>query len=156
MSQFKSLVENILQEYQSQEFNINDPVKVNNSYGKITNKLGNDKVGRIIYIVSKPKIDIEEYIDANYEKTKSPKVIWDNYKVPDSYIKLATQEELDNYILQLKKDSGMYINPTLEEDTVKQGNSWTNKGKEGTHGTFKTKKQADAQRKAMFVNGYKG
>lgn len=156
MSQFKSLVENILREYQSQEFNINDPVKVNNSYGKITNKLGNDKVGRIIYIVSKPKIDIEEYIDANYEKTKSPKVTWDNYKIPDSYIKLATQEELDNYILQLKKDSGMYINPTLEEDTVKQGNSWTNKGKEGTHGTFKTKKQADAQRKAMFANGYKG
>jgi len=44
----------------------------------------------------------------------------------------------------------------LEEDTVKQGNSWTNKGKEGTHGTFKTKKEADAQRKAMFANGYKG
>ena len=58
MSQFKSLIENILQEYQSQEFNINDPVKVSNSYGKITNKLGHDKVGRIIYIVSKPKIDI--------------------------------------------------------------------------------------------------
>jgi len=48
------------------------------------------------------------------------------------------------------------INKPIEEDTVKQGNSWTNKGKEGTHGTFKTKKQADAQRKAMFANGYKG
>lgn len=48
-----------------------------------------------------------------------------------------------------------YLN-NLDEDTVKQGNSWTNKGKEGTHGKFKTKKQADAQRKAMFANGYKG
>ena len=48
------------------------------------------------------------------------------------------------------------IKKSIEEDTVKQGNSWTNKGKEGTHGTFKTKKQADAQRKAMFANGYKG
>ena len=47
-------------------------------------------------------------------------------------------------------------NDDLEEDTVKQGNSWTNKGKEGTHGTFKTKKQVDDQRKAMFTNGYKG
>ena len=47
-------------------------------------------------------------------------------------------------------------NIDLEEDTVKQGNSWVNKGKEGTHGTFKTKKQADTQRKAMFANGYKG
>lgn len=46
-------------------------------------------------------------------------------------------------------------NESLEEDTVKQGSSWVNKGKEGTHGKFKTKKGADAQRKAMFANGYK-
>jgi len=44
---------------------------------------------------------------------------------------------------------------SLEEDTVKQGNHWVNKGKEGAHGEFKTKKAADAQRKAMFANGYK-
>lgn len=44
---------------------------------------------------------------------------------------------------------------TLKEDTVKQGNAWVNKGKEGTHGKFKTKKEADAQRKAMFAQGYK-
>ena len=43
----------------------------------------------------------------------------------------------------------------IKEDTVKQGSSWVNKGKEGTHGKFKTKKGADAQRKAMFANGYK-
>ena len=49
-----------------------------------------------------------------------------------------------------------YHDAPIIEDTVKQGNSWTNKGKEGTHGTFKTKKEADAQRKAMFANGYKG
>lgn len=42
----------------------------------------------------------------------------------------------------------------VEEDTVKSGSGWTNKGKEGTHGKFKTKKAADAQRKAMFANGY--
>lgn len=43
----------------------------------------------------------------------------------------------------------------LEEDTIKQDGKWVNKGKEGTHGTFKTKKEADAQRKAMFAQGYK-
>ena len=42
----------------------------------------------------------------------------------------------------------------LTEDTVKQGDKWVNKGKEGTHGKFKTKKAADDQRKAMFANGY--
>jgi hypothetical protein len=45
-------------------------------------------------------------------------------------------------------------NEALDEDTVTQNGKWTNKGKEGTHGTFKTKKQADAQRKAMFAKGY--
>ena len=44
----------------------------------------------------------------------------------------------------------------LDEDTIKQNGKWVNKGKEGTHGKFRTKKQADAQRKAMFANGYKG
>lgn len=42
----------------------------------------------------------------------------------------------------------------LEEDTIKQDGKWVNKGKEGTHGKFRTKKAADAQRKAMFANGY--
>ena len=44
---------------------------------------------------------------------------------------------------------------SLEEDTVKKNGKWVNKGKEGTHGKFATKKAADAQRKAMFANGYK-
>ena len=46
-------------------------------------------------------------------------------------------------------------NESLSEDTVKQGSQWVNKGKEGTHGKFKTKKEADAQRKAMFARGFK-
>ena len=52
-------------------------------------------------------------------------------------------------------------NPNLEEDhiisedTIKKNGKWVNKGKDGTHGIFKTKKAADAQRKAMFANGYK-
>ena len=45
--------------------------------------------------------------------------------------------------------------PSLFEDTVKQDGKWVNKGKEGTHGEFRTKKAADAQRKAMFAQGYK-
>lgn len=48
-----------------------------------------------------------------------------------------------------------YYSEYLDEDTEKQNGKWVNKGKEGTHGTFKTKKEADAQRKAMFANGYK-
>lgn len=46
------------------------------------------------------------------------------------------------------------VEESLTEDTVKQGSKWVNKGKEGTHGEFKTKKEADAQRRAMYANGY--
>ena len=47
------------------------------------------------------------------------------------------------------------VDESLKEDTVKQGSKWVNKGKDGTHGEFRTKKEADAQRKAMFSRGYK-
>lgn len=50
-----------------------------------------------------------------------------------------------------------YINKRLNEDTIKTSKGkWVNKGEEGTHGTFDTKKEADAQRKAMFASGWKG
>lgn len=45
----------------------------------------------------------------------------------------------------------------LKEDTEEtHSGKWVNRGDTGeTHGTFKTKKEADAQRKAMFARGYK-
>lgn len=43
----------------------------------------------------------------------------------------------------------------LQEDTIKvKDHKWTNKGKHGTHGFFKTKEAADAQRKAIFASGW--
>ena len=64
-------------------------------------------------------------------------------KIYIGFLDAADEEKLDEC-------SGM-----ISEDTIKQGSSWVNKGKEGTHGKFKTKKEADAQRKAMFASGYK-
>lgn len=45
----------------------------------------------------------------------------------------------------------------ITEDTVKCNGKWMNVGKDGKadSGKFRTKKAADAQRKAMFANGYK-
>lgn len=57
------------------------------------------------------------------------------------------QYAIDSFIEKYPK----YDN--LNEDTIKTSSGkWTNKGKEGTHGTFKTKKEADAQRRAIWVN----
>lgn len=49
------------------------------------------------------------------------------------------------------------VKDTLDEDTVKRNGKWVNVGKDGKadSGKFNTKKEADAQRKAMFANGYK-
>lgn len=56
----------------------------------------------------------------------------------------------------LSTEKDIFTKDDLEEDTVKQGNYWVNKGEDGTHGKFKTKKAADKQRKAMFANGFRG
>lgn len=61
---------------------------------------------------------------------------------------------IDLYGAHGEYDDGT-VEESLDEDTIKQGKHWVNKGKAGTHGKFATKKKADAQRKAMFANGYK-
>lgn len=49
------------------------------------------------------------------------------------------------------------VKDSLDEDTIKRNGKWVNVGKDGKadSGKFNTKKEADAQRKAMFANGYK-
>ena len=46
----------------------------------------------------------------------------------------------------------------INADTVKKKNGkWVNRGDTGEeHGEFSTKKEADAQRKAMYARGFKG
>ena len=65
----------------------------------------------------------------------------------------AREKSYANYIW-FELDFGEDNKEVISEDTVKQNGKWVNKGKEGTHGKFKTKKEADAQRKAMFANGF--
>lgn len=76
--------------------------------------------------------------------------IFDDFEVLDGYPHIIRKDLIDKYPFVQKR-----LNKNLEEDTVKQGNYWVNKGKEGTHGKFKTKKEAEAQRKAMFARGFK-
>lgn len=104
----------------------------------------------------------------------------EDYKVGDKvYIKVNWQKDGDKTFGEIKEitPEGKYIltnvggtgnetkstpiskeeiiglyDENLEEDTVKQGDKWVNKGNTGeTHGEFKTKKEADKQRKAMFA-----
>ena len=75
----------------------------------------------------------------------------------DALIK-GDKENIERFMLWLGLTSNRFSEikeESLKEDTIKQNGKWVNKGKEGTHGIFKTKKAADAQRKAMFANGFK-
>lgn len=65
----------------------------------------------------------------------------------------AKERSYMNYIW-FELDFGEDGKEVISEDTIKQNGKWVNKGKEGTHGTFKTKKEADAQRRAMFASGF--
>ena len=71
----------------------------------------------------------------------------------DYQVNLINELGVNEVIIAVDKDFADYKNKRetnkeelfekddeLDEDTVKSGSGWTNKGKEGTHGKFKTKK----------------
>lgn len=71
----------------------------------------------------------------------------------EEFAEATNNEHLKNVVQEEREKHTNELN----EDTVKQGNKWVNKGDSGkTHGKFNTKKQADAQRKAMYANNFKG
>lgn len=64
-------------------------------------------------------------------------------------------DEIEKGSIYLHPKHGLVKDTPMKEDTIKtKSGKWTNKGKEGTHGKFNTKKEADAQRKAMFSQGF--
>ncbi len=81
-------------------------------------------------------------------------------------LKIQTIEEADRWVKMLNRAAKFNRMPELRfevikissddmlnEDTIKNSKGkWVNKGKEGTHGEFRTKKAADAQRRAIWVN----
>lgn len=98
--------------------------------------------------------DAEEYYIVTHGET-GDNMYPDGFKTYAAAKKWRDAHKKDGaYGINRVLPDGTEIDESLKEDTVKKGNKWVNKGKEGTHGEFKTKKEADAQRKAMFANGY--
>lgn len=143
-------------------------------YDRLSDKFGkdvdfdDDDISDITLDECDTTIDTEDYVDFE--------TIDEDYRdeLVNDLVKKAFTKEQAEYLVS--HDKGMaeylaygdadnddfeyyikYINKRLNEDTVKTSKGkWVNKGEEGTHGTFDTKKEADAQRKAMFASGYKG
>ena len=99
------------------------------------------------------------------KKTKEKKWFTFKFKSGSNPYIAKTEEERDRIVKKYKgkvkeiKDGFYEVEDkeeSLKEDTIKtKSGKWVNKGKEGTHGEFRTKKAADAQRKAMFAKGFK-
>lgn len=93
-------------------------------------------------------LEVSKKLEKNLQKAKD----W----LDKNNIKYNVKKFLNRFYLQVPTELDEDLEK-LDEDTVKTSKGkWVNKGKEGTHGEFKTKKAADAQRRAMFARGYKG
>ena len=114
------------------EDNVDESLKESNNTLKLQN-------GGFAYISDYNKDQFEkEYVETGkYKKSGEA-------QSPKGKYTLYTNSVGDTYAV---------LEENLEEDTVKKDGKWVNKGNTGeTHGEFKTKKEADKQRKAMFVN----
>ena len=99
----------------------------------------------------------------DYDEIAETAVRWDGR---GHFISYYDGEELDigDDLFAYKYEEGWdwdkadSIHESMNEDTVKtKDGKWANVGKDGKvdSGKFRTKKEADAQRKAMFANNYK-
>lgn len=99
-----------------------------------------------------------------YFTTSSPKLMQKGIDVLNKYHKDFTQKGNSVY-WTIEEDELDPIDTSMlsakarklfDEDIEKtKSGKWVNKGKEGTHGEFKTKKAARAQQKAMYARGFK-
>lgn len=103
--------------------------------------------------------NIQEKLSSKAEiKDNSLEILSDTFKVNIPFEDLSFDfNQLENDLNKVKRAIDEANKEDLTEDTVKKkSGKWVNRGEEGEHGEFKTKKEADAQRKAMFAKGYKG
>lgn len=144
-------------------------------------KMSNDEKSKIEHIIHNvfyikddelPLVDEEtleeifdRFADMNIRKTKNESKSYNGYKIKQDHryggFNIYDKNgELEDYGFKSEEEAmdavdKIWERKSIKEDTVKTSDGkWTNKGKEGTHGKFNTKKAADAQRKAMFANGY--
>lgn len=109
-----------------------------------------------VYMDSPTKLHIELVDNHDIEIDINVRINMRRIKKPSDLEKAYHNSTLESFKNRFLEEYQYYnFDESLIEDTVKQNGKWVNKGSEGTHGKFKTKKAADAQRKAMFANGYK-
>ena len=103
--------------------------------------------------------EIKKSIDRNGKITFTDFDTKYKYSISDPvFIDTIIEDIQENFEDWDDDDDEDEYDESLNEDTIKRNGKWVNVGKDGkaNSGKFKTKEEADAQRKAMFANGYKG
>jgi len=120
-----------------------------------------DERDNLIEAVQTAKIDaIDKLIQDIYEQRKEGLATEEaEYSLGNSLFReFRSRGYLDN--LKDLKNELIGKELSLKEQEITEGtekvkdHKWVNRGKEGTHGEFRTKKEADAQRKSMFANEF--
>ena len=129
--------------------------EINEGMKTFLNNLGKDEIqyfthkNRFNYDIKQVRVD---------NKNKTYKL--GQFRIVDRLNSTQNGAEFRRLIDELKNRGYKEISKfeeTLEEDIEKTSKGkWVNKGKEGTHGEFKTKKAAREQQKAMYAKGFKG
>ena len=146
----------LIDEYDCREVSLDEYKRIVNGKNE---SLKDTKEKEMTALVRKPDGNLKVMHDDWYKNQKdfAEELRANGFKVLKVWYGYKSDAEADEWeMLHRKTNESLYGSKSLKEDTVKTSDGkWTNKGKEGTHGKFKTKKQADAQRKAMFANGYR-
>lgn len=138
------------------DFLVKDEDEAIDGYDKIIAMLGDDDANAIEQLnhIKEEEVAHKDFLEV---LKKDPSAIYNHedeeepIENDDDKIEVSNDEFIDDIALDDIDDA---FGEGLDEDTIKKGNKWVNKGADGEHGEFKTKKEADAQRKAMFANGY--
>ena len=150
-STLESFKNRFLEEYQYYDFNesldSNCDKSEYNELESLQEKLNNSEKNTVMKsIINAEEDELQKIVDEVYFYDRAL------YLKLRHFVKKNSLNDKKDYLIKVLQDS---LEESLTEDTIKQNGKWVNKGSEGTHGKFRTKKAADAQRKAMYSRGFK-
>ena len=150
-STLESFKNRFLEEYQY--YNFDESLDSNcdkseyNELESLQEKLNNSEKNTVMKsIINAEEDELQKIVDEVYFYDRAL------YLKLRHFVKKNSLNDKKDYLIKVLQDS---LEESLTEDTIKQNGKWVNKGSEGTHGKFRTKKAADAQRKAMYSRGFK-
>lgn len=160
---YRSLAEWFVKQYEEMsKYEITEQGEIIDKYGertyRVTNIVWDNDGGNEDPLPEEYQVTIEVDPDDDYEDIQALLAYALEDEFPGAEVLELDFDRLEESLTEDISAAFEFDSKKVTEDTVKKSNGkWTNRGDTGEeHGEFKTKKAADAQRKAMYASGYKG